>query len=335
MNVGIIGFGLIGQQRALSVAKLNNHRLISVTDPLPDRAESLQKSLKYEIVDHWQDAVSRTDINVIIVCVPHHLAPKIVVSALRAGKHVMCEKPLGRNMIESKQMVQAAEQSGLMLEPGFNYRFYPGIKKLRELIENNSIGKITHARCVIGHGGRPGMEKEWKLDKELCGGGALFDPGIHCVDLFRFLFGEIEQATATLWNAFWKIKVEDNALATFKTKKGVIVSLHSSITEWVNRFSLEVIGSEGYLFLSGRSNNYGGQKLILGKRWFWLDNTNDDKKEWIFSPEDNSFFEETKAFLETADGLENQFLATYQDGLKAVEIIENLYDNKQSMPISE
>jgi len=323
MNIGIVGFGLIGQQRANDIKRMKEHRLAAVSDVNTELVKAKQKEYEYEIENNWEKLVSRNDIQVVIVAVPHYLAPEIAVRALDCGKHVLCEKPMGRNPGESARIIEAARKNKTLIEPGFNYRFYPGILKLRQLIEDNAIGKVTHVRFVLGHGGRPGMENEWKTSKNFAGGGALLDPGIHALDLFRFLFGEIVEGTAFFKNSFWDIDVEDNAFVFLKTQSGQIISAHFSITEWKSLFRMEVFGTDGYVSLTGRSKSYGAQKVTAGARWFWRDNRKE--QNWEYSAEDESFFEELNAFLDKIAGGENKYLAGPEDALRAIDLIENLY----------
>lgn len=323
MNIGIVGFGLIGQQRAGDIKRLKGHKLAAVCDINLDCLKKLQEEYGYEIESGWEPLVSRKDLDVVIVAVPHYLAREISVKALDCGKHVLCEKPMGRNLAESQQIIDAARRNKKMLEPGFNYRFYPGILKLRQLLKDNAVGRVTHVRCVLGHGGRPGMKNEWKTSKELCGGGALLDPGVHAIDLFRFLFGEIVEGTALFENFFWGLDVEDNAFLILKTQSGQIISAHFSITEWKSLFRMEVFGTDAYVSLEGRSKTYGHQRIKLGSRWFWQKNLEEQK--WEYPGNDNSFLEELNAFFGKINGIDNQPLASPEDGLVAMNIIENLY----------
>lgn len=324
MNIGIVGFGLMGKQRASDIKKMQGrHRLVAVADVNNTLAQRHQKEYGYAILPDWQALVERKDIDAVLVAVPHIFAKDIVIGALARGKHTLCEKPMGRNAYEARQILEAGKRYNRRIEPGFNYRFYPGIQKVVEVLRQNVLGEVTHARCVLGHGGRPGMEKEWKMDRELCGGGALLDPSIHIIDLFRFLLGEITEGVLWKDQAFWKTGVEDNAFLLLKTEKNQILSVHSSITEWKNLFRVEIFGTEGYCVLTGRSNRYGPQEVRVGKRWFWL--AGEEEQVWKFSGQEDSFFLELQAFLSATSGDTHPSLATPEDGVRALEIVDHLY----------
>lgn len=323
MHVGIVGFGLIGQRRAKGLEKMRGHKLVAVCDPNLANAKALLGEMKYDIEPDWKSLVKRKDIDVVLIAVPHVLSTEIAIAALRAGKHVLCEKPMGMNAAEARRIEAAAIKAGKIASVGFNYRFYPGIQKIKQLIDKNAIGKITHVRITYGHAGRPGMEKEWKMKKKIAGGGALIDPGIHFIDLSRFLFGELAQGQMWQEQTFWKSDVEDNTFVWLKTQRGVTVSAHFSTTEWRNLMRIEILGTDGFIFLQGKAGYFGPQELKMGARWSFITGRKD--KVWRWSEEEKSFTEELKAFLNAVQGKSNKFTATSKDNIKALEAIDTLY----------
>lgn len=324
MNFGIIGFGLIGRQRADDMRRSPRCKLITAYDANGDLVKAASAEYGFAPAETVDSIVQRDDVEAVVVAVPHKLAPAIAIRALESGKHVICEKPMGRNVAEASSILAATVRSGRVFSPGLNYRFYDGIQRVREHLLSGEIGPVTHVRFVLGHGGRPGMEQEWKTDKEMAGGGALLDPGIHAIDLFRFLFGEIREGSVILQNAFWPLEVEDNAHLVLRTENDQVIAAHVTITEWKSLFRLEIYGNDGYMHLSGRSKSYGPQKLILGHRWAWKTGIKDVVEE--FAEGENSFFGELDAFLDTCEGKSGSSLARPEDGYRAVEIVERLYE---------
>jgi len=326
LNVGIVGFGLIGQQRARNIAQLPGRRLVAVCDPDRNRASALRDKIDFGIEASYGSLVSRSDIDVVMIAVPHAYAREIAVAAFAQGKHVFCEKPLGVDMRDCDAILRAAERACLRLGVGFNYRFYPGIRDARRRIENGDIGTPTHLRCVMGHGGRPGMQDEWKTSKRLCGGGALLDPGIHILDLIAHLLGPVRGGSASLFRSFWNIDVEDNAFVTLQTDTGCCAQAHISITEWKSRFSLEIFGTDGEICVTGRSGFYGPQTLRFTRRWPWLTDGGEAEQVTEYPSEDTSFLLETKAFLDSIEGKVSKELAMGEDGRTALSLVERLYE---------
>lgn len=200
MNVAIIGCGLIGTKRARALQP--DDRLVVVCDVEKERAEYLAQEFCCEAVPDWNQVVSRVDIDIVIISSINATLEPITIASLQSGKHVLCEKPLGRNTSESKRMVDAAIKYKRTLKTGFNHRFHPAIWKAKTLLDEGAIGHCFSIRARYGHGGRPGMEKEWRASKELCGGGELSDQGVHVIDLIRWFGGEITEAYARVETKF-------------------------------------------------------------------------------------------------------------------------------------
>ena len=264
MNIGIIGCGLIGTKRAIALDKEST--LVACCDTDFDIATDFAQKFSCKPFSDHIDLIANTDCDIVIVAVVNKYLKDIVVDALRQNKHVVAEKPLGRNVAESESMVRAAAESGTVLKTGFNHRYHPAIREAKRLYDEGRIGDCLTVRARYGHGSRPGMEKEWRSSKELCGGGELLDQGVHVIDLIRWFAGEIREVYGKAETLFWDINVEDNAFAILKTERGVRASFHVSWTNWRNVFSFEVSGTKGYLSVQGLGGSYGPETLELGIR---------------------------------------------------------------------
>ena len=267
----------------------------------------------------------------------------ITVAALEAGKHVLCEKPPGRDYKETRQMVNAAQQSSRVLKVGFNHRHHPAIWKAHELCAQGAIGRPMFVRAVYGHGGRPGYEKEWRGDAGLSGGGELLDQGVHIVDLCRWFMGslvEVFGSTATYsWDLGYfagdegrrakgeRLQLEDNAFALLRTAEGQTVQFHTSWTQWKNRFAFEVFGQDGYLIVNGLGGSYGVETLTVGHRRPESGAPLEERLE--FPGPDLSWRAEWQE-VTTAVREGRQPLANGKDGLKTMRLIAAIYESAQS-----
>jgi len=240
---------------------------------------------------------------------------------------VLCEKPLGRNPKEAKEILEAAEANRAKLKVGFNHRHHPAIKKAKQLVEEGKIGEIYFIRCRYGHGGRPGYDKEWRANKELCGGGELLDQGVHVVDLFRWFAGDFNEAYGYISTYFWDIEVEDNAFAMFRRKNGVIASMHTSWTQWKNLFSFELFGSDGYLIIEGLGGSYGTETLKIGRRK--PESGPPDEEIVEFPAPDISWQEEWKEFVSAIEE-DREPLGNGYDGYEANRMIEAIYKSART-----
>ena len=266
LRVAIIGAGLIGLKRATALKNFRDFKLAVTADTNSESAKALAIQFGGEYEGGWENVVRRDDIDVVIVSTFNNALARISIEALRNKKHVLCEKPMGRNVQESKEILHAAKQNGVIVKVGFNHRHHPAITKAKELAEHGEIGPLYYLRCRYGHGGRPGYEKEWRADREICGGGELLDQGVHVVDLFRWFLGDFDEAFGYTPTYFWNTKVEDNAFALFKTGKNQSAIMHTSWTQWKNIFSFEIFGEAGYLIVDGLGGSYGPETLRIGKR---------------------------------------------------------------------
>jgi predicted dehydrogenase len=327
MRVGIIGCGLIGTRRA-KVALDSGDDVVIVADIAADRAEALAEATRSGWTSSWMEVVSRDDLDVVVVSTSNDLLAAASISALESGKHVLCEKPLGRNGGEAAAIVEAAGSAGKLLKVGFNHRHHPAIAAARALADQRAIGSVFAIRALYGHGGRAGYEREWRADPARSGGGELLDQGVHIVDLSRWFIGEIAEAQGYVGTYHWPIQpVEDNAFALLRSIDGGIVSFHTSWTQWKNTFRFEVLGTGGYLRVDGLGGSYGTERLTIAKR-------NEDSSPPIeettsFDGPDQSWHSEWREFS-TAIAQNRQPLGNGNDGLAAARILDAIYESAAS-----
>lgn len=326
MRVGIIGAGLQGRRRAQALKRVGDE-LRTVAAAHLERARLLADDMECEATDEWEKVVSRNDIDAVIVCTPPHLHEPMCIQAMKNGKHVLCEKPIARTAEEAQRIVTAAQRNGVKLKCGFNYRHHPGILQARRWFDQDMIGELSFIRCRHGIGGRPGYEKEWRMNPEISGGGQLMDQGMHVIDLSRWFMGEFNEVFGFVATSFWDIApVEDNAFALLRTEKGQIASLHVSWTQWKNLFSFELLGKDGYIVVEGLGGSYGTERAILGRRAF-LQPFQEEVIE--FRGEDRSWVEEWQEFV-TAIKEDRKSLGDGSDGLAAVELAYGVYQSAKT-----
>lgn len=164
IKVGIIGSGLMGHRRAEAIKAVGKSSLIAVTDIDKKKAEILAKKYDAVVEKNWATLIHRKDIDVVIIAVPNKLLTPIAIGAMRCGKHVLCEKPFGRNVAESKKIILASRKYKRSVKVGFNHRFHAAIVSAKKILEKGEIGKIMFIRGRYGQGGRKGMEKEWRFN---------------------------------------------------------------------------------------------------------------------------------------------------------------------------
>ncbi len=322
MRIAIIGCGLIGRKRALALQQFPDDQLVAVCDVAGTRAEALAQEFGCEFTTSWHQVLARTDVDIVINASINSVLSEITTSALRSGRHVLCEKPLGRNAAEAEAMQQAAEQGGCILKTGFNHRFHPALWKARTLLDEGRIGDVISMRARYGHGSRPGMESEWRSSRDLAGGGELLDQGVHIIDLMRWYGGEVRRAFALVETKFWEIEVEDTASAILKFESGATGSFQVSLTNWRNVFSFEIFGTSGYLTINGLGGSYGPETLEMGIRK--PEGGRPDIESFEFPANDESWVHEWREFR-AAIAEQRRPIGDGIDGVMANRVVEALY----------
>jgi len=323
MRVGLIGAGLQGWRRAPVLKQFPRTEVVIVAAAHQETAERLANSIGCQATANWAEVVEK-DLDAVLVCTPPHLHAPISIAAMKTGKHVLCEKPLARSLDEAEEIVKVAQENKVKLKCGFNHRHHPGIQQAREWFDNGIIGELNFLRCRYGICGRPGYEKEWRAKPEIAGGGHLMEQGIHAIDLFRWFLGEFTEVVSFTATRFWDMApLEDNAFALFRTEKGQVASLHSSLTQWKNLFSFEIFGQDGYILVEGLGASYGTEKVTLGKRAL-LEPFKEETTE--FRGGDRSWYEEWREFVAAIEE-DREPLGNGRDGLEALRLVNAVYQS--------
>jgi len=319
---GIIGAGLIGGKRADALQSLGQG-VAAVADVNLARAEELAE--KYNAAAHadWKEATRGKGIDAVVVATTHDWLSPIAVDALRHGKHVLVEKPAGRDPGEVKAIADAAQACGKEVCAGFNHRFHPAIMGAREICMSGKYGKLLYMRARYGHGGRPGYEKEWRFDPKISGGGQLVDQGSHLIDLSRFFSGkDFALSCSSLKNYFWKAPAEDTATLLLESADGATANLSTSCATWKNLFSFEIFLERAQVNVDGLGRSYGTETLTLYRMKPEMGPPDIEVKR--FEGEDGSFRAEVADFLGRIGG-KPSLCATEKDALASITIIDAAY----------
>lgn len=261
MNYAIIGCGLIGKKRLAGLPA--GSKLAVACDTNLSRAEELVKLAQTgRVISDFKIAVADSQVDAVIVAVINSALAEVSAAAIRAGKHVIVEKPAGISVKQLDELIALEKTHGVCVRVGFNHRYHPAFIKAREIFASGVMGELMFIRARYGHGGRIGYDKEWRADPKLSGGGELIDQGIHLIDLAGWFLGEFAKVDGHAATYFWKMPVDDNAFLSLQTAKGQTAWLHVSCTEWKNLFSFEIYGRHTKLHIEGLGGSYGIEKLF-------------------------------------------------------------------------
>ena len=327
IKVAVIGAGLQCKRRAPVIREWAGAELKAITSLHLDHAKAMSSKMGCEASDDWKATVARSDIDAVLVCTPPHVHAEISIAAMKAGKHVLCEKPMTKTVAEAEDMVAVAKKAGVVLKCGFNHRHHPAIRDAKKVVDDGKIGRPLFGRCRYGICGRPGYENEWRADPKQAAGGQFIEQGTHAIDLFRWFMGDVaEVACMTGVEYFKEQTLDDNGMAVFRMKSGAMASLHASLTQWKNTFSFEVFGADGYVQVEGLGASYGTEKMIFGKRDFEAP-FHDGITEYRGG--DISWKDEWAEFMK-AIAEKRPPMGSGQDGLEAMRIALAAYESERS-----
>ena len=307
-------------------------RLLLAVDTSHEPARKVAERFGSAWATDWRIAIDDERIDVVVISTPNAYLCGMAIAALEAGKHVLIEKPMGRNYADAAAIANAARQAKGLLKVGFNHRYHPAIGRARELANDGAIGELIAIRARYGHGARPGYEKEWRAQAELAGGGELTDQGIHVIDLVRWFAGMPERAFAYTSTSVWPIApLEDNAFALLRYPSGCTASVHVSWTQWKNLFSFEAFGKDGFVAVEGLGGSYGVETLVTGKRK--PRGGEPDLTQEAFPGPDASWALEWDEFVRAIrEG--GAYSGNVEDGLAAMRIVAALYESaRDSVPV--
>jgi predicted dehydrogenase len=210
LNVGLIGCGFMGRTHSNASRRVNNFFdleyqpvLKAVCDLDEARAAAFAAQWGYESYEtDWRKLIARKDIDLVDITLPNNMHREVAIAAAKAGKMILCEKPLARNGPEGLKMVQAIEKAGVPNMVSYNYRRIPAVTLAKQLIDEGRLGRIFHYRAKflqdwtiskdLPQGG-PGL---WRLDVKVAGSGVTGDLLAHCIDTALWLNGSIDKVNA-------------------------------------------------------------------------------------------------------------------------------------------
>jgi len=319
--VGLIGLGEIGQVHAAAVQQSRAARLVAVADITPELLAPFQA----RGIRGYRDAaelIADAEVGTVSVCLPHYLHFPVTLEAIRAGKHVLVEKPLAISVAEAEQMVDAAATAGVALGVSHNQVFYAAHAEAKRLIDTGEIGRPVFIRLRLGAGG-------WRDSPGLAGGGLLADAGVHRLYLALHLFGPVREIRAVLDAP--RQQGETFAVVVLVFESGALGLIEANQHGPPGTFDdeVEIIGSAATLRLAGLESLFVGYRsgpalsMFRDRRWREVQVRPDD---WPTSVQAS-----VTAFLDAVTaGLPPP--VTGAVALETVRLLERMYDTATVLP---
>ncbi|PDT43764.1 dehydrogenase [Sinorhizobium fredii] len=278
LNVALIGTGFMGKAHSIATAvvpilfgapiEIERKVIVDIDEELARNAAHQYGFAEY--ATDWRDVISRPDIDIVDICTPNDTHAPIAIAAAKAGKHVMCEKPMAMTVADAEAMLAAARETGVVTMVSYNYRHTPALQMAKRLIDEGRIGDILTFR---GHylqdwGADPSKPLSWRFNKAQAGSGTLGDIGTHVIDAARLLVGEFASVNAIVKtfiperplpagrffgpsgaasSEMGKVDVDDAALTMIKFTNGVYGTIEVTRNAWGhhNQLGFEIHGTRG------------------------------------------------------------------------------------------
>jgi predicted dehydrogenase len=253
LNIGMVGYGFMGRTHSNAFRQAGQYFdlpfqpvLKTICARNADRANAFAANWGYESIEtDWRKMVESPEIDLVDIASPNDTHREVAVAAARAGKIVMCEKPLGRNATESEEMVAAVEKAGVANMVWYNYRRVPAVMLAKQLIDEGRLGKIFHYRAkflqdwTISTDLPQGGEGLWRLDKSVAGSGVTGDLLAHTIDTAMWLNGGIEEVSAmtetfiksrkhNLTGEVSPVSIDDASLALARFRNGSLATFEAT-----------------------------------------------------------------------------------------------------------
>jgi UDP-N-acetyl-2-amino-2-deoxyglucuronate dehydrogenase len=327
IKFGILGCGRIAQRHAEHIVHVGI--LTALCDTDPEKAKELADKYKASWFTSLEDMLKgRPDLDVIAVCTPNGLHAEHSIQALRAGKHVLCEKPMALTAIDCTAMIQEAERANRRLFIVKQNRFNPPVIAVKDLIDRGKLGKIYSVQLNCFWNRNPDYYKNsWKGTKDL-DGGTLYTQFSHFIDLLYWFLGDVESVNAHTgnFNHSGLIEFEDTGVVIIRFLSGAIGTINYTVNAYKKNMegSLTLFAEKGTVKIGGQYLNELEYQSLEGDPVSNLPAGNPPNNYGQYF---GSMSNHDKVYQNLVDVLSGQgaIATSGMEGLKTVEIIEKIY----------
>ncbi len=258
IGVGMLGHAFMGKAHSNAFRKIDymtwppplRPKLVAIAGRNEEALAEAASRYGFERwTTRWEELVADPEIGLFDNLGPNNMHSAPTIAAAEAGKHVVCEKPLGRDADESYEIWQRVEATGVKHLCAFNYRFVPAVRLARELIQDGELGEIRHFRGRYLQDWGDTTAEVWRFERAAAGSGALGDLAAHVVDLARYLVGEIDEVGGFVRTFIPEREVDDAVESTVVFANGAVGTLEATRLALGRRnaFQWEINGTEGSL----------------------------------------------------------------------------------------
>jgi UDP-N-acetyl-2-amino-2-deoxyglucuronate dehydrogenase len=331
-KLAIIGCGRIAQRHANHIQNSKGLELTAVCDVVEEKAQNMGQEYKAEVFYDLATLLKEADIDIVSICTPNGLHALHSIMALKAGKHVLCEKPMAISVQDCGEMIEAAERANRRLFVIKQNRFNPPVKAVKELIDGDKLGKIYSVQLSCFWNRNENYYKDsWKGTSAL-DGGTLYTQFSHFIDLLYHLIGDVKDVKAYGNNFHHQgiIEFEDTGVVILKFYNSVIGTINYTVNSYGGNMegSLTIFGEKGTVKIGGQYLNELEYQRIEGVK---IENLPKGNKPNNYGEYQGSMSNHDLIYKNLVDVFQNgaEISANMFEGLKTVEIIDKIYAELQ------
>lgn len=335
MNFAIVGCGFIAKKHSQAIKNIKNANLVAVCDRVPELMKPYVDEHDATPYTDFEEMLNNDSIDVVNICTPSGSHAFLAELAAKYGKHVIVEKPIAMTLEETDRIIGATKEYNVKLAVVHPNRFRPAAMKLKEILQQNLLGKISHALCIVNWNRNQDYydQAPWRGTKEY-DGGVLMNQAIHNLDLLAWYMGETEEVFSMEATRLRDIEAEDVSTGIIRFQSGALATVQASTTVYPRNYeeSITVFGEKGTVKIGGPN--------ALHFETLNLQDVNDQLIEKSIdqirsNPWGRSGHEEIIADMIEAIKEDRQPAITGQEGRNAVELVLAFYESaKTNRPVN-
>jgi len=251
IRCGVIGVGGMGAIHAEIIKDSKFGELVALCDIDQQTLKRRAKQFQVEkIYTDYKEMIKDPLLDMVSICLPHYLHGPVGIEAMKAGKHVLTEKPLATSLEEADKMIRASEENNVQLAVSEEHRYACQIQLAKRWIEEGKLGKLYLCSCIERFGRWDPKEWGWRSKKKMIGGGSYIDQGHHAVDLMRYIMGDPIECSAYMARPTRTLEGEEITLAIYKHPNGAISHIHAGWAPGPVQFKISIYGLKGTIISS-------------------------------------------------------------------------------------
>ena len=267
---GLIGCGDISRKRITpALNALDQCELIAVARNNFIFAQSFAEEFgAKKWYENWQDLIIDDEIDAVYIATPVYLHAEQTIAAAKAGKHVLCEKPMALHAKDCDRMIDACKNNNVTLGVAYYRHFYPVITRIKEILLSGEIGEpiIVEIDAFEWFDRKPDESRSWLLDKKMAGGGPMMDFGCHRIEVLQHLFGNVKEMQSKIFNLYFEREVEDTAYTSLLFENHTHAIIRVTHATYEARDALDIFGTKGSIHVPVLNDGILVVKTTKGER---------------------------------------------------------------------